>query len=138
MNVRPLVIDDAFKAECRRLREFAENPKNWYELGENLEPPFVPGDRPEYVLKTEFGFRVVFTITHVPSHRPQPFRHMTISVPGENQPNPTVVFTIAHHLGFTGAVTTDGVATEPGKWGIAANREDDCITVQEPYEGTAH
>lgn len=135
MNTRPLFLDDAFKEACRQLREFAERRENWYVLDENLEAPFVPGDRDEYVLRTEFGYRVVFTITHAPSQREQPFRHMTISVPAEGKsPNPVAVFTVAHHLGFTGAKVEDDVATEPGRWALATDWDDECIVVQEPYE----
>jgi hypothetical protein len=87
-----------------------------------------------YSFQTEFGFRVVFTITHAPEHKPQPFRHLSISVPGKDYPNPMVVFTIAHHLGFTGATVEDDVATAPGKWGMATDDKEHCIVVQEPYE----
>ena len=38
MNLRPLVLDDAFKAECQRLRDFAADPKNWYVLGDDMFP----------------------------------------------------------------------------------------------------
>lgn len=128
---RLLELDDAFKAECKRLREHAENPKHWYVLGKT---DFVPGDRPEYVIKTEFGYRLVFTITHAPDHKPEPFRHLSISVPGKNYPHPVAVWTIAHFLGFTGATVQDDAATEPGPWGIAIDEKEHCIVVQEPYK----
>jgi hypothetical protein len=129
---RPLALDYDFKAECARLREFAEKQENWYVLGKTT---VVPGDEPEYSFQTEFGFRVVFTITHAPEHKPQPFRHLSISVSGKDYPNPVAVYTIAHHLGFTGATVKDDVATEPGKWGMAVDDEEHCIVVQEPYDG---
>jgi len=131
VNVRPLVIDDALKAECARLRIFAEDPKNWYVIGETK---FVPGDRPEYVIRTAFGFRVVFTITHALEHRPEPIRHMTISVSGKNYPNPMVVFTLAHYLGFTGASVVNDVVPEPGPWAMAIDDGEHCIIVQQAYE----
>jgi hypothetical protein len=132
VNTRPLVIDDALKAECRRLREFAEVPRNWYVVGKTT---LVPGDKPEYVIETEFGFRVVFTITHAPFHKPDPFRHMSISVPGDKFPHPVVVWTIAHHLGFTGADVQDDVVLEPAEtWGVAMDRDERCMVVQQPYE----
>ena len=133
MNTRPLVLDDALKAECGRLREFAEDPKHWYLFGET---DFVPGERPGYILMTDFGFRIVFTITHAPEHSPKPFRHMTISVSGKNFPNPVAVYTLAHQLGFTGATVKGDVVTEPGPWALAVDDDDHCIIVQQPYEAS--
>jgi len=134
MNLRPLVLDDAFKAECQRLRDFAADPKNWYVLGDDMKPPFLPGDKPEYVLQTDFGYRVVLTITHVPTKKPKPFRHLSVSVPGDKAPHPIAVFTFAHHLGFTGATVTDDAVTEPGPWALAQDEDEGCIVVQQDYE----
>ncbi len=130
MSVRPLALDSDFKAECARLREFAEKPENWYAIGRTT---VVPGDQPGYSFMSEFGFRVVFTITDAPDHIPQLFRHLSISVPSKDYPNPVVVYTIAHHLGFTGAIVKDDIATEPGRWGMAIDDKEHCIVVQEPY-----
>lgn len=131
--IRPLVINDAFRAECRRLREFAEDPKNWYLFG---EADWVPGDRPEYVLRTGAGYRVVFTITHAPQFRPEPFRHMTISIPGEGYPHSDVVLIMAHQLGFTGAEVDGDVVTRPGRWNVGVDEDEGCVVVQQPYEVT--
>lgn len=129
--IRPFIIDDNFKARCARLREFAEKPENWYRFPGS---DFAPGQRPEYVIETPFGFRVVFSITHAPRQSPVPARHLTISVPGHNFPNVAVVFTVAHHLGFTGAEVVDDVAVAPGKWMFARDETEGCVVVQEPYE----
>jgi len=96
----------------------------------------VPGDRPEYVLRTETGYRVVFTITHAPGFRPEPFRHMTISIPGESYPHEDVVMTMAHQLGFTGAEADGDIVTRPGPWRIGIDEDERCVVVQQTYEVT--
>lgn len=131
MKMRLLGITDDFKERCDALRRFAEDPANWYRYGQTSE---VPGNNPNYVLETAFGYRAVFTITHAPDHQPKPFRHLSISVSGDEYPNPTAVFTIAHYLGFTGAVLQKDVAVEPGYWGIAVDENEHCIVVQQDYE----
>ena len=128
--MRPFLIDDAFKADCERLREFAENPKNWYLFG---EVDWTPGDRPEYTIETSFGYKAVFTITHAPDFKPEPFRHLTISVAARDLPNPVVVWTVAHYLGFTGAEVVDDIVSERGPWGVGIDNDEGCIVVQQPY-----
>ena len=130
-GVRPFVVDDALKEACRCLREHAEKTENWYVIGKSA---WVPGDRPEYVVQTEFGFQFVFTITHVPEYSKLPYRHMTISVPGGRYPHNLVVWTVAHLLGFTGATVEDDIATEPGPWGIEVNENEGCVVVGQPWE----
>lgn len=131
-ETRPLLVDDQFRAECRRLREFAEDPKNWYLFEES---DWVPGNRPEYVLESDYGYRAVFTITHAPGFRPEPFRHLSVSVPTEGKmPHHIVVFTLAHWLGFTGASVEDDVAVRPGKWGLGIDDNEGCVVVQEIYQ----
>jgi len=130
MTLRPFLIDDKFKADCERLRVFAENPKNWYVLDETK---MVPGDNPQYVLHFD-SYRAVFTITHAPKLKPEPFRHLTVSIPGENYPHPLVVLTLAHYLGFTGATLDNDVVSQPGPWGIGADDDEGCAIVQQDYE----
>ena len=132
MGLRPLIIDEVFKADCGYLRKFSEDPKNWYVLGEDLESSFIPGDNPEYILKTNFDYRVVLTITDAPTRKP--FRHLTISVPGRAYPHPSAVFTIAHYLGFTGATVVEDVVSEPGPWGVVQDSDEGGIVVQQEYE----
>lgn len=133
MNMRPLALDKEFEAQCKKLQKFAEDKANWYVLGEDMEPPFIPGDKPEYVIETEFSYRVVLTITHVPSKKPEPFRHLTISVPGGAYPHPFAVFTVAHLLGFTGTKMIDGAVTNPGPWAMTHDPDEGCIIVQQDF-----
>ena len=131
MKSRPLKLTDELKAACTKLREFAEKPENWYVVGKTT---IIPGDRDEYMIQTSFGYRVVFTITHAPEHKPEPFRHISVSVPSGAYPNPIVVWTFAHLLGFTGATMEEDVAIEPGPtWGIAIDKDENCIVVQQPF-----
>jgi len=132
MTARPFLIDEKFKADCERLRVFAESPKNWYLFDETNH---VPGDNPQYVLEFD-SYRAVFTITHAPKFKPKPFRHLTVSVPGPGDayPHPLVVVTLAHYLGFTGATLDNAVVKEPGPWGIGLDEDDECAIVQQEYE----
>jgi hypothetical protein len=139
--MRPLVIDDVLRDHCAAVREYAERPENWYRpvqgntvLGDSYR---VPGDRPEHVVRLSSGYRIVFSITHVPEHSRDPFRHLSVSVDGTGYPNPAVVWTIARLLGFTGADAVDGdVVQQPGPWGVALDEKEHCVVVQQPVEGT--
>jgi hypothetical protein len=129
--IRPLLLTDELRARCRRLQQFSEDPKNWYRFG---EVEWVPGDRSEYVLDAGAGYKVVFTITYCPAVKPQPFRHMTISVPGPNYPHPEIVLLMANLLGFTGAELDRDIVVKPGPWGVAIDEDEGCVIVQQPYE----
>lgn len=84
--IRPLVIDDAARAEAQRIIEFAEHH------------PYIPGlTNPPGLNPSHVGqlneYRVVFSITHNACLR---FRHISISVPVKGKyPNPIAAFMIA-------------------------------------------
>lgn len=130
--MRSLVIDDDLRVRCADVRAFAERSENWYRYG---QVDWIPGDRPEYVVRTLGGYRAVFTITYAPEQRPVPFRHLTVSVEGPSYPNPIVVWTIAKMLGFSGAEADDDVVATPGPWGVALDDAEHCVVVQQPVEG---
>jgi hypothetical protein len=130
--VRALVINDELREACERLRSYAHDPKHWYRLGKST---VVPGDVQEHVLVLPEGFRLVFSITDAPEHSPRPFRHMSLSVDGQNYPHPMVVWTLADLLGFTGAETTkDGTIVGSGPWAVAIDETEHCVVVQQPLE----
>lgn len=94
MKLRPLVIDNKFKAQVARVVAYAR--AHPYIVGETI----TPGDDPGHVLKTVFGYKIVFSFTRVPSGL---YRDLSISVdtPGKF-PNPVAAFAIAAEFGFTG------------------------------------
>lgn len=121
MNVRPLVIDDALKQAIAQVREYAEKPEHYYLIGEGgkHDPSTIPGDNPQHVITTQFGYRAVFSMTKAPEGL---FRHLSISVPSKGQyPGPEVVEEFCHLYGFTGSWP---------KWQIhVESQEPHCIIV---------
>lgn len=111
---------------AKKIAAFASRPENWYRLGETTE---IPGDRPEFVLMSG-TIRAVFTWTRTPED--EVFRHMSIGILGSNLPNPTIVWTVAHMFGFTGAKIEEGLVHEPAQnWMVGLDLQDRCIVVQE-------
>jgi hypothetical protein len=119
----------AFQAEIRRVREHAEKPENLYRPGSSVPPP---GDDPRFCF-TSGTYRVVYSLTQAPT---LVIRHMSISTLRKGSyPQPLVVWTTAHHLGFTGAtVDQHGVVSEPApEWGFYTDESWPCLVVQQPY-----
>jgi len=92
-QLRPLVIDDAAKAEVARVVAWAKD----HELDTN-NPTFIPGNDPHFVAKLG-TYRTVFTFTRAGDAL---FRHLSVSVPGEKYPNPVAMWILADLYGFTG------------------------------------
>jgi hypothetical protein len=121
--MRPLLIDDAAKAEVKRVRDHAEALANLYRPGITQK---VPGDDPSFCAHLHHGFRCVFTITEMQGIR---YRHLTISVTGEKYPNPIAAYTIAELFGFEG---WDGRSEEPPPhWQGGVNQREHCVVLAE-------
>ena len=124
--MRALLIDDAAKREVQRVLDYACDPANWYRPGVSKS---VPGFLAEFktVLST---YRCVFTITKFPDGNI--FRHLSISVPSENYPNPFAAYTIAQLFGFTG---WDEKSQEPpDSWMLNVDKNEHCIVLMQPYD----
>ena len=122
--VQPLIIDDIQKEAVASLVLFAQEEENWYRLQQDK---WIPGHREEYCVHLN-NYRCVFTHTVVEGVR---HRHLSISIPGKNYPNPIAFYTIATWFGFTGAKMLNDVAIEPGKWGFCIHEQDGCIILVE-------
>src|ERR1700745_1054225 len=97
MKLRALVIDEEARKTVRRVVEFAEAEAHWYEP---YQGDFsAPGDDSRHVAMLG-TYRCVFSITLAPDG--QLYRHLSVSVPGEDFPNPYALYTIAELFGFTG------------------------------------
>lgn len=120
MKLRPLVIDEALRKKVARVIAYARG--HHYIVGETA----VPGDIPGHVLKTKYGYRIVFSFTRVPDGL---YRDLSVSVqepakPGQ-LPNPIAAFEIATLFGFTG---WDGLSAEPpADWLISQDLHWDAI-----------
>jgi hypothetical protein len=122
--VRPLLIDEQAKADVARVREWAEQPVHFYRPGIDST---VPGDLPEFRCFLHHGFRCVYTITESNGVR---YRQLSISVTGDNYPNPIAAYTIAHLFGFTG---WDGKSDQPPEsWMGAVNQKEHCVVLAQP------
>jgi hypothetical protein len=118
--MRPLIIDDAAKAKVARVLEHAEaNPYHF-------RGP-VPGDDPRFVAELN-TYRAVFTLSHDPEGKV--WRHLSISVPSKNYPNPVAVLTIAELFGFTG---WDGRTIDqlPLDWILDVKTQEHCVVVMQ-------
>lgn len=102
MNPRPLLINEAVRADIERVVNYAEAHR--YSIhdvfkmmaGRDSMPP--PGDDPGHVCNIPVDFRCVFSIEQQPMGW---CRHLSISVSGEgNNPHPAAVFVIAQAFGF--------------------------------------
>lgn len=125
--MRPLLLDDNLRAEIMRVVEFASKPANFYTVDRSS---FVPGDIAGYRIEL-VGHKIVYSITVMPKGKIF-YRHMSISVqpPNGKYPNQIAVYTIAHWMGFTGAVVADEVATGPGEdWMMIPDYKEECIVV---------
>jgi hypothetical protein len=110
------------------LRAHAEKPENWYRPNNGA---VAPGNNQRFVVWAGTT-RAVFTWTVAPFGV---LRHLSVSVRGEGRyPMPMVVYTLAHHFGFTGATVDEGgFAEQPGPWQEAIDKDVDerCHVVQE-------
>ena len=125
MNIRPLIIDDVAKATAQKVVEYARvHP--YYLPSDGI----MPGDNPGHVCALD-TYRCVFTFTHVDK---KVWRHLSISIPGRDYPNPFSVWTITELFGFTG---WDGKSFDrPDSWLVDINKQEHCIVVVQEYLGT--
>jgi hypothetical protein len=116
--MRPLLIDDEARAKAKKVVDYAKlHPYYLPAAGQ------VPGGNPNFVAKLN-TYRCVFTFTH---SRGEVWRHLSISVPGENYPNPFAAWTIAELFGFTG---WDGSSIgAPFGWIFNVNPKEHCIVI---------
>jgi len=115
------VFDDQARAKARQIREFAEQPENWYLIDGKDRESKTPGDDPRYVVHLN-TYRCVFWITKELAGF---HRHLSISVPSSGLPHPYAAFMIAELFGFEG---WDGKTLEPGPdWLIQANHAEHCV-----------
>jgi hypothetical protein len=125
--VRLLVINDFTKQAVQRVVDYAERFEHWYRLGLARRPP---GDDPKHVAHLD-SYRCVYSIT---LDRGTAYRHLSISVPSADLPNPFTAFTIAQMFGFTG---WDGksMSALPAGWQVAPHKAEHCVVILQPYEG---
>jgi hypothetical protein len=124
--MRALLIDDETRAKVQRVLDYALDPKHWYRPSKDSR---IPGDDERFIARLN-TFRCVFTVTE---NQGMIFRHLSISVPSQDYPNPIAAFTIAEMFGFTG---WDGKSVRPPRgWMIHVDEVDHCIQLGQPYGG---
>jgi hypothetical protein len=118
MSLRPLLIDDAARAQVTKVVSYAmDHP--WH------PSESVPGDNPNHVAVLN-TYRCVFTFTHVSD---RVFRHLSISVPQPGKfANPAAAFHIAELFGFTGYDVREAFIPAPD-WIIDTKLEENCIII---------
>lgn len=127
---RVLMIDDENKAKVARVKQYAEQPANWYRPFSAKDTALkIPGDNPQHVCNLN-SYRCVYTITVAIDQ--SLFKQLSISVPGEFYPHPTAAMMIATMFGFTG--WNEQIHDRlPEGWLGSANKEDHCIILVQPH-----
>lgn len=121
MKVRPLIIDDRLKSQVAQIIDYAKH--HHYIPGESAGPP---GDDFRHVLKTDFGYRCVFSFTAMHG---KTFRDLSVSVSTKGKwPNEFSFYTLAQLFGFTG---WDGatIVPPPEDWMMSKDIHHDAIRV---------
>jgi len=93
--VNVLLLTPEVRTRASEIAEFASRPENHYRIGES---DWVPGDRPEFVLRSG-TLRAVFS--HSVEGSGMTWRHLSVSNVTK-LPNPVSVWTLARLFGFTG------------------------------------
>lgn len=99
--MRALVIDNETTEAVASLVAFAEaNPLSLYQIKKIMEGVSVPpGDDDRFVRIVPNGFRCVLTIEEHRNNKV--FRHLSVSVDGDQWPNPQAVEVLMKVFGFT-------------------------------------
>lgn len=125
--MRILVMDDAARLKVKTVLDHALVFEHWYRPHKDAQ---IAGNDPRFVAHLDDGFRCVFTITV--DLKGDPWRRLSISVPGEKYPSPTAVCAIAAMFGFTG---WDGYSVVPPRcWALYVDKDDHCIAIGQEYK----
>lgn len=124
-----LILDEDARARIKTVKDYSEIKDNWYNI---MNASQTPGFQKEHICVLTGGLRCVFSISTSPKSPKEPFRHLSVSVPGNKVPHPIVVWFIADLFGFTG--WSMGEENPPKDWSCRANRDEGCIVVIQRYE----
>lgn len=122
-----LILNPSTLERIHAIAAYAAKAENWYLLGGLSK---IPGSNPEHELVSG-DVRAVFSWTQTPQGEAV-YRHLTVSVLGsQDMPHPVVVYTLAHHFGFSGAeLSPQGVVETPGDdWYFGREPVDNCVAV---------
>jgi len=121
------MIDNHLRARVQEVRDHAEQPAHHWR---HMDPSWNPGTDDRHKLVTEFGYRVVFSISLKESM--PPIRHLSVSVPGTGYPHETAVLVLAKLFGFTG--DNQETMTPDPSWAISLDPNERCIIVAQIME----
>lgn len=112
--MRPLIIDEAFRAQVNAVKEHAEanifTLQEEYAVMHGKKPP--AGDRKGFSFKTKFGYKIVFSYEEQSAGM---IRHFSMSVPTEGKvPHPLVIQEVMKAFGFKGSLEDCMVDIEDG------------------------
>lgn len=122
--MRVLSLNEENVQKVLKVVEYANDPRNCYFVdkgGKTFQK--TPGNNPSHVAQLD-SFRCVFSITKADGTT---WRHLSISVPSKDYPNPFAAYTIAQMFGFTG---WDGKSSAfPEGWLGKVNKEEHCVVL---------
>lgn len=128
------LFNESIKQLCTKVRSHAEKPENWHYIVDSS----VPGIKREHVLQSLdvqacFSWEVLSDM--------QVLRYLSVSIKAWHDGDktryarPEVVWTLAHHLGFTGATPDPellDIVLNPSKtWVFGLNEDEGTVCVQE-------
>lgn len=117
--MRALIIDNEAKVKIFNVVEHAA--KNHYRPGPGVPPP---GDDDRFVANLG-TYRCVFSYTHSDGKL---WRHISMSVPSSQYPNPAAAFTIATEFGFAGWDKRT-LYRAPDGWLIDLKKDEHCVVL---------
>ena len=130
MGVNFLNLDMA-EQRAKEIAEHSAKRENWYIPGQTA----IPGDLAEHVMLSG-NICAVFCWTVAAN---DVRRHLSVSVPGKGKlPLPSLIWTLAHLFGFTGAKVEHQLVNFPARsWKFQADDDEGCVVVQEIVKGAA-
>jgi len=127
--MRALILDEEARSKIKAIKDYSESKDHWYNIMKSSE---APGLMKEHSCVLTGGLRCVFSVSMSPKSPKVPFRHLSVSVPGNRIPHPIVVWFIADLFGFTG--WTMGEENPPKDWSCHVDHDEGCVVVIQKYE----
>lgn len=135
MSVRFLELGDRAARKAKKVVNHAKKKANWYNPKAPGWMSKIPGHDRRHICKLN-DFRCVFSYT-IDQDNNLVVRHLTISVPGKNYPNPHAVIAIARLFGFTGKPPEGEMF--PPDWAVGPKQDgpidDHCIVAGQVIAG---
>lgn len=127
--MRYLEINAEAQQKAKAVTAYAR--EHIYDLAQNTT---IPGDNPNFVCQLN-SYRCVFTFTREKEPDRRLWRHLSVSVPSDNYPNPVAMAMIAGLFGFSDYEQGVELNLQRGTWLMNVNHHEHCIVLAEEVKG---